>query len=162
MKEQPESRCTLDISRIPNPVGFVSQVDVDDQFGQFKSEARPFEGHPNVAVLIGRMDDDLARDDYAGVLHASASIFETMAKDVVGIPSVQKQTLKNFFDRYRKDSTLPSQILDYILAVYEARNVTPLAGHGSTQMPNLSKEAAITIDEMTKAFVKIEYKLRQR
>jgi hypothetical protein len=96
------------------------------------------------------------------LLHASASIFETMAKDVVDIQTVQDQTLKSFFDRYRKNSTLPDAILDYILAVYEARNVTPLAGHGSTQLPNLSREQAVTLTEMTKAFVRIEYRLRAK
>jgi hypothetical protein len=160
MKEHPERYCPFDISRIPDPAGFSLQVDVDGQSGQFESET--YAVHPNIAVLMGRMNDAFARDDYAGVLHASASIFETMAKDVVGIPSVQNQTLKSFFDRYRKDSTLPSEILDYILAVYDARNATPLAGHGSTQIPNLSKEAAITLAEMTKAFVRIEYRLRQQ
>jgi len=158
MKEHPEGYCPLDMSRLPEPDGFVSQVDVDDKSSQLESEI--YAGHPNIAVLMGRMDDALARDDYAGVLHASASIFETMAKDVVGIPTVHNQTLKSFFDRYRKDSTLPSEILDYILAVYDARSVTPLAGHGSTQIPNLSREATVTLAEMTKAFVRIEYRLR--
>jgi hypothetical protein len=108
------------------------------------------------------MDNALSQGDYAAVLHASASIFETMAKDIVGIPTVQNQTLKSFFQRYRKDSTLPKEIVDYVLAIYESRNVTPLAGHGSTQAPNISREAAISLSEMTKAFVRIEYKLRDK
>ena len=66
---------------------------------------------------MNRMDSDLSRGDYAGVLHCSASIFETMAKDIVGIPTVQNQTLKSFFDRYRKDSALPQEILDYIISI---------------------------------------------
>lgn len=113
--------------------------------------------HSNIALLQKRMDDALRRDDYAGVLHASASIFETMAKDIVGLPSVQQQTLGGFFARYRKDSSLPEELLDYILAIYNDRNQTPLAGHGSTDMPTLSQKQAIVIAEMTKAFVRIEY-----
>jgi hypothetical protein len=159
MAEHPENRCPLDISRIPDPVGFVSRIDIDDQVELQKE--MPV-GHPNIIVLRERMDDALARDDYAGVLHASASIFETMAKDVVGIPTVQNQSLKSFFDRYRKDSALPNEILDYILATYERRSVTPLAGHGSTRTPDICKEEAIALAEMTKAFVKIEYNLRRR
>jgi hypothetical protein len=108
------------------------------------------------------MDDALDKEDYPGVLHASASIFETMAKDVVAIPSVQNQTLKSFFDRYRKDSSLPSEVLDYILSIYDLRSTTPLAGHGSTQAPDVNKEAAIALSEMTKAFVRIEYKLLKK
>jgi hypothetical protein len=118
--------------------------------------------HPNIQILIGRMDDALRRDDYPGVLHASASIFETLAKDIVGLPSVQGQTLKSFFERYRKDSTLPTEVLNYVLDIYESRNVTPLAGHGSTRTSSLSREDATTLSEMTKAFVRIEYKLREK
>ncbi len=118
--------------------------------------------HPNIQILIDRMDDTLRRDDYPGVLHASANIFETLAKDIVGIPSVQDQTLKSFFERYRKDSTLPNEILNYILDIYESRSTTPLAGHGSTRTPSISREVAISLSEMTKAFVRIEYKLREK
>jgi SpoVK/Ycf46/Vps4 family AAA+-type ATPase len=116
--------------------------------------------HPNIRILVDRMNDALKREDYSGVLHSSASIFETLAKDIVGISNVQNQTLKSFFDRYRKDSALPEKVLDYILAIYESRNITPLAGHGSTQIPGISREVAIALSEMTVAFVRIEYILR--
>ena len=161
-EEHPENYCPLDVSRIPDPVGFDFQVDVGDQHSGLESQKSEPAVHPNVIILTNRMNDALARDDRAGVLHASASIFETLAKDIVGISSVQNQTLKSFFDRYRDDSALPNEILDYILAVYDARSVTPLAGHGSTQTPTLSSEAAITLAEITKAFVRIEYSLHQR
>lgn len=117
--------------------------------------------HANIAILVDRMDSNLERDDYAGVLHCSASIFETMAKDIVGIPAVQNQTLKSFFDRYRKDSALPEGILDYIISIYQERNVMPLAGHGSTQTPTITKQEATALAEITKAFVNIEYKLQR-
>ncbi len=117
-------------------------------------------GHPNIRVLVKRMDDSLDRDDFSGVLHASASIFETMAKDIVASPSVQDQTLGSFFDRYRKDSSLPIEVLDYVKSVYDARSTTPLAGHGHTQPSSITIEEAVVLAEMTKAFVKIEYTLR--
>jgi hypothetical protein len=117
--------------------------------------------HPNIIVLLERMDDALLRSDYAGVLHASASVFETVAKEIVGIPTVQDKTLKQFFDRYKNDSSLPPEILNYIKSVYEKRNTTPLAGHGSIQIPTLSKRDAIVLSELTKAFVNIEYKSRR-
>lgn len=116
--------------------------------------------HPNIKILIERMDTAFERQDFSEVIHASASIFETMAKDIINISSIQSQPLKSFFDRYRIDSGLPSEILDYILGVYEARNVTPLAGHGSTETPQIKKDQALILCEMTKAFVNIEYGLR--
>ncbi|NMC62515.1 MAG: hypothetical protein GYA55_05035 [SAR324 cluster bacterium] len=117
--------------------------------------------HSNITILIERMDSDLKRNDYAGVLHCSACIFETMAKDIIGIPTVQDQTLKSFFDRYRKDSTLPAVILDYIILIYDNRNTVPLAGHGSIHIPTITKQEATVLAEMTKAFVNIEYKLKR-
>ena len=43
----------------------------------------------NIGVLFQRMTDCWKQNDYGGVLHASASIFETMAKDVVQNPAVE-------------------------------------------------------------------------
>jgi hypothetical protein len=117
--------------------------------------------HQNIQVLLDRMDDTLRRNDYSGVLHASVSIFETMAKDVVGLPTVENKTLKSFFDRYRKDSSLPNEILDYILSIYDLRSITPLASHGSTKTPTINRESAIALSEMTRAFVRIEDQLRE-
>jgi hypothetical protein len=120
----------------------------------------PVAEHGNIRLLVHRMVSAFEAEDYAAVLHASASIFETLAKDIVGIPTVQDKTLKSFFDRYRNDSSLPDAFLDYILETYESRNVTPLAGHGSTAIPTITKEQSIILIEMTKAFVRSEYKLR--
>ena len=119
------------------------------------------DGHPNIRLLVTRMDQALENGDFPAVFHSSASIFETLAKDIVRIPNVQNQTLGAFFDRYRQDSRLPDEILDYILDIYHARNTLPLAGHGSTQPPNISEEAAIILCELTKAFINIEYSLHQ-
>jgi hypothetical protein len=117
--------------------------------------------HINIKTLVSRMDKAFEADDFAGVLHSSASIFETMAKEVIGIESIQDKTLKSFFDRYRNDSKLPPAILDYILATYDERNVTPLAGHGSLTIPDITKEESIILSEMTKAFVRIESRLKR-
>ena len=116
--------------------------------------------HPNIRTLVNRMDIAYNEKDLTNVLHSSASIFETMAKDIIGIPSIQNQTLKSFFDRYRHDSKLPDEILNYILSTYEERNSEPMAGHGGLGAPNITKEKAIILIEMTKAFIKIEYRLR--
>jgi len=115
--------------------------------------------HPNIRVLVNRMDRTLRDHDYAGVLHASASIFEVLAKDVVKNPNVQDKTLASFFGAYRKASGLPGSILDYIEQVYKERNIEPLAGHGSVKEPKIEAREATLLDEMTKAIVRSERKL---
>lgn len=117
--------------------------------------------HPNIRLLVSRMESSLESKDFSNLLHASASIFETMAKDVVNTESVQEQTLGGFFERYRLDSTLPSEILDFILETYKKRNTTPLAGHGSLSLPTIDVKEATVLCEMTKAFVQIESKLQR-
>jgi hypothetical protein len=114
----------------------------------------------NIRFLVARMDLLMGNNDFPGVLHTSASIFETLAKEIVPLPSVQNQTLKSFFDRYKKDSHLPEVFKTYILEIYDKRNVAPLAGHGSLQMSVISREEATCISELTKSFVRMEYKLR--
>jgi len=116
--------------------------------------------HPNIRLLVSRMENSLETEDYSGVLHSSASIFETMAKNVVGIPTVQDKTLKSFFERYKLDSNLPESVLDFILDTYDKRNITPLAGHGSLNEPDMNKEQAVILSEMTKTIVRIEAKLK--
>jgi len=115
----------------------------------------------NIGHLVRRMEAALQKNDYSLVVHSSASIFETLAKIVVKGASVQDKTLGSFFDSYRKDSSLPDAFLDYIKNIYTLRNVTPLAGHGSTQNPNLTQKEAIVIFEITKALVKIEHRLQR-
>lgn len=156
-KNSPTS-CPYKISNIAYPAKTSFIVDIDRRDSTLDEPVV----HPNIRILLNRMDNALLDGDYSGVLHASASIFETMAKDIVCSPGVQNQTLGNFFESYRKNSHLPSEVLDYILAIYKSRNITPLAGHGSTKSPSINKEEAISISEMTKAFVNIEYKLRQK
>lgn len=115
--------------------------------------------HPNIRKLIERMDILFNNKDYAGVLHASASIFETLAKDVIRKNSIENQPLGSFFELYRKQSKLPNNILELIKEIYDKRNKEPLAGHGSTKETMLSHEDAIILIEMTKSFVKMERKL---
>jgi hypothetical protein len=60
---------------------------------------------PNMKTLVSRMDILLTQNDYAGVLHASASIFETLAKDVIKNPSIEDQTLGSFLTHINKNRT---------------------------------------------------------
>jgi hypothetical protein len=124
-------------------------------------EANVSSEHINIRTLVSRMDNSYQKEDYSNVLHSSASIFETMAKEIIGLDSIQDKTLKSFFERYRADSNLPKEILNYILATYDKRNVTSLAGHGSLGIPDITKEESIILIEMTKAFVRIEYRIQR-
>ncbi|WP_110929871.1 hypothetical protein [Paenibacillus bouchesdurhonensis] len=123
-------------------------------------EESPFSNeHPNIRLLINRMERSLFDKDYSAVLHSSASIFETLAKDIVNLQTIQNKSLGNFFERYRHDSKLPNPILDYIHEIFRRRNTEPLAGHGNLQTPTINQEEAIVLTEMTKTFVRIERKL---
>jgi hypothetical protein len=64
--------------------------------------------HPNIRILSQRMDQAFEAKDYAGVLHASANIFETLAKLVFNNPNVENKTLASLFDGYRKRSSCPN------------------------------------------------------
>lgn len=122
-------------------------------------EVEDTEEHPNIRKLIQRMENGLSNEDYSGVLHASASVFETLAKDVYSSETVENQTLGGIFQGYRNRSNLPESILDYILEIYNKRNAEPLAGHGSTLPSSIERQEAIVLTEMTKAFVRLERKL---
>lgn len=117
--------------------------------------------HPNIRLLVLRMESALESGDFSNLLHASASIFETMAKYVINTEAVQNETLGRIFNMYRTDSKLPDSILDFILDTYKKRNTTPLAGHGSLNVPTITIQEATVLCEMTKAFVKIESKLQR-
>jgi hypothetical protein len=131
------------------PVESIEEVDLNND-------------HPNIRRLAARMDTSLSDKDFAGLLHAAASVFETLAKDVMENPNVNSQTLAGFFDGYRKKSLLPAPVLDYMLLVYKNRNVTPLAGHGSLTAPTITEEEAVTLCELTKTIVRIERKLAEQ
>ena len=60
--------------------------------------------HPNIRLLVNRMESALSNKDYSLVLHSSASIFETLAKDILGISSIPKRT------RERETALLLSEI----------------------------------------------------
>jgi hypothetical protein len=116
--------------------------------------------HPNIRFLVKRMEKAFSDSDFSLVLLSSASIFETMAKDIIGLDKIQDETLGGFFKRFEKDSSLPKEFLAYILDTYNQRSKEPLAGHGSTKLPKIDKAQATSIKELTKAFVRIEYTLK--
>lgn len=116
--------------------------------------------HPNVRKLIARLDQSLDAGDYPAVLHACASVFEVVAKEVVDNPAVAEKSLGSFFEAYRNASRLPADFLDYILEVYNRRNTEPLAGHGQLSEPTVTREEAVILASLTKAIVEAENRLR--
>ncbi|KCZ53200.1 hypothetical protein HY29_17450 [Hyphomonas beringensis] len=112
--------------------------------------------HVNVRKLVERMDRAMQDRDWSLVLHTSASIFETVAKQVVSEPTIQNKSLGGWFSLYRKRSTLAAPLLDTIEAIFKRRNIEPLAGHGSASDPSITEEEAVQVRELTIAFVRLE------
>jgi hypothetical protein len=119
------------------------------------------EEHPNIRLLVGRMELLLSNNDFSGVLHTSATIFETLAKDIIKNPNIENQPLGSFFESYRQKSKLPNEVLDLIINMYKRRNTEPLAGHGQTAIPTINREEAIILAEMTKSFIRMERKFSE-
>ncbi|MEM7738335.1 MAG: hypothetical protein AAF267_21370, partial [Deinococcota bacterium] len=114
--------------------------------------------HENISVLVGRMNLLLDNADYSGVLHASASAFEVLAKEVCG-DLVDNKPLGKFFKTYREKSQLSDEILNYINKIYIKRGDNSLAGHGKLKSSNITREEAVIIMNFTKAIIRIEYQL---
>lgn len=112
--------------------------------------------HVNVRGLIERMDRALQDGDWSLVLHAGASVFESIAKDVVQNPAVQHRSLGSWFSAYRKASKLAAPLLDAAEAIFQRRNVEPLAGHGSIELAGVTEAEAIQIRELSIAIVRME------
>lgn len=112
--------------------------------------------HPNVRRLFDRMDHAMQTEDWPLVLFTSASIFETVAKQVVPNPKVQDQSLGGWFSLYRKHSKLSAPLLDIVEDIFKRRNIEPLAGHGSARDPSATREEAVQVRELTYAFVRLE------
>lgn len=118
--------------------------------------------HPNIRLLVQRMETAYEQGDFSAVLHAGASVFETLAKLVINNTKVENETLGGIFQGYRKRSNLPDAVLDYIKETYDRRNTEPLAGHGATTPPDISGEEAAVLIEMTRMVVKLERRLAEQ
>ena len=115
--------------------------------------------HSNIKKLMSRMDRDFADDDYTGVLHASASIYETLVKDISQDPKIQNKSLGQILNNPKISLNIPNHILDYIQEIFKKRNTVPTAGHGGTSTPTITEEEAIVIQEFTKAIVRVLRKI---
>ena len=120
-------------------------------------EANPApDKHASIRQLFERMDRAMQDKDWSLVLHTGASIFETLAKLVVLLPTIQDKSLGSFFDAYRKHSKLAGPLLDVIEGIYKRRNIEPLSGHGSAKDPAITQEEATQVNHLTRALVRLE------
>jgi hypothetical protein len=101
------------------------------------------EVHATVRQLYDRAVRDLDHDDFAGVIHTAATIVENIAKTVVGNPNVINQPLGGWFNSYKNSSSLPGYILDEAIALYNRRNTSPNAGHGTPAESDVTREDAV-------------------
>lgn len=116
--------------------------------------------HKNIKSQIARMEVCLERNDFPGVLHASANVLETLAKDILNDPVLGDKTLGSFLQKYEKESELPEEIKKVAGTIYRLRNETPTAGHGSLKESNISMYDAIVISAATKFIVEVECRSR--
>jgi hypothetical protein len=130
----------------------VSLIDVAD----LPDEPISPDDHVNVRKLFERMDRAMQDKDWSLVLHTAASIFETVAKQVVANPNIQNQSLGGWFGQYRKHSQLSTPLLDVMEDIFKRRNIEPLAGHGSVFDASITQEDAVQIRELTIAVVRLE------
>lgn len=133
---------------------------LEEKLAELDTKTPGSEPHINIRLLFSRAEDAVNKGDGSAVIHACASIFETLAKDIIADPNIMNQPLGGFFEKYRKNSALPAPVLDYILDQYKLRNTTPLAGHGSPMAPPaLTHDQAVMLVEVTRAFVRTEYRV---
>ncbi|MNB93517.1 hypothetical protein D3C75_406510 [compost metagenome] len=125
-----------------------------------KNATEKVSNYNNYIVLLSRMETLLQHNDFSGVLHTSASIIETIAKDVLKSNSnIRNKSLGSFIDSYKKKSNLSAELFDVVKKIYERRNIEPLSGHGSIETSNISKEEALIVYEVTKMIINIEFNI---
>lgn len=115
--------------------------------------------HVNIRKLFERIDRAVQHKDWSLVLHSSASIFETLAKAIIPNPNIQDKSLGSFFDSFRNHAKLAAPMLDLVQEIFNRRNVEPLSGHGSTRNPEVTREEALQVVHLTRAFVRLEREL---
>ncbi len=103
----------------------------------------PTEVHPSVRQLYDRAVRDLNHDDFAGVIHSAATIVENLAKTVVQNPNVVNEPLGGWFSSYKASSSLPGYVLDEAISLYNRRNASPNAGHGTPAESDVTREDAV-------------------
>jgi hypothetical protein len=155
---------SADINAILEADGCGVRIDDDDDGAQvdvvpladLPEESPDQAEHPNVRKLVERMDRAMQDRDWPLVLHTAASLFETVAKQVVPNPNVQNQSLGSWFSLYRKHSKLAVPLLDTIEDIFKRRNIEPLAGHGSVSDPSITEDEAIQARLLTIVLLRLE------
>jgi len=114
----------------------------------------------NVLQLIDRMNRSLENADYPAVLHASASVFETLAKATLDNDKLKNKTFSKLYTKFRAKTKLSDFYTEKMFEIYKKRGSEPLSGHGHTEKSTLRIEEAIEIAEFTKMIVRIYIKFK--
>ena len=117
---------------------------------------------PNLRTILRRMDSYLNDEDYAAILLNSAMAIEFISKQIYGSSKIYNQSFGSYFEGYKNKTTLPEPIIDWMLQIYKRRNTEPLASHGSPLPPSITCEEASLIAEMTKAFIRYEFRMQSK
>lgn len=117
---------------------------------------------PNLRTILRRMDSYLNDEDYAAVPLNSAMAIEFISKQIYGSSKIYNQSFGSYFEGYKNKTTLPEPIIDWMLQIYKRRNTEPLASHGSPLPPSITCEEASLIAEMTKAFIRYEFRMQSK
>ena len=117
---------------------------------------------PNLRTILRRMDSYLNDEDYAAVLLNSAMAIEFISKQIYGSSKIYNQSFGSYFEGYKNNTTLPEPVIDWMLQIYKRRNTEPLASHGSPLPPSITCEEASLIAEMTKAFIRYEFRMQSK
>ena len=87
---------------------------------------------------------------------------EFISKQIYGSSKIYNQSFGSYFEGYKNKTTLPEPIIDWMLQIYKRRNTEPLASHGSPLPPSITCEEASLIAEMTKAFIRYEFRMQSK
>ncbi|MDK4272956.1 hypothetical protein QPX44_09060 [Corynebacterium pseudodiphtheriticum] len=132
-----------------------NQISVDLIENEGAVELSP-NSNPNLRQLVDRMDRSIENEDYPNTLSASASVIETISKELLLDKKVSDQSFGSYAEAYAKRTGLPEPVTGWLREIYNWRNREPLAGHGHTAPPTISKNEAVVIAEFTKAFIRVE------
>lgn len=145
-----EGNCDVVLRRDTN-----NQITVDLIENEGAVEFNP-SSNPNVRQLVDRMDRSIQYEDYPNALSASASIIETISKELLSDKQVSDKPFGSYAEAYAKRTGLPEPVTGWMRQIYTRRNHEPLAGHGHTAPPTISEKEAVVIAEFTKAFIRVE------
>lgn len=119
-----------------------------------QDEDLPEDSNEGLQQLVRRMQSCLNNNDAPGVLHAASSALELLAKDELGESKLNSKPFGKIAKKYKENSSLPTDIIEWVEKIYVERNREPQAGHGTPDSGSFSIEDASLLSELTKALAR--------